>query len=125
MLGNVDLKFYLSIFLRRLPYFVVIAAFLTAIGNAVASILPPVYRSTATILVEAPQIPGDLAQSTVPVDPIEQIQIIQQRLMTRANILSLADRFDIYADQPGISANTVISPATLPFVMNRFVPEIR
>jgi uncharacterized protein involved in exopolysaccharide biosynthesis len=109
MLGNVDLKFYLSIFLRRLPYFVVIAAFLTAIGIAVASILPPVYRSTATILVEAPQIPGDLAQSTVPVDPIEQIQIIQQRLMTRANILSLADRFDIYADQPGISANTVIN----------------
>ena len=109
MLGNVDLKFYLSIFLRRLPYFVVIAAFLTAIGLAVASILPPVYRSTATILVEAPQIPGDLAQSTVPVDPIEQIQIIEQRLMTRANILSLADRFDVYADQPGISANTVIN----------------
>ena len=26
-LGNVDLKFYLSIFLRRLPYFIVIAAF--------------------------------------------------------------------------------------------------
>ena len=109
MLGNVDLKFYLSIFLRRLPYFVVIAAFLTAIGIAVASILPPVYRSTATILVEAPQIPGELAQSTVPIDPVEQIQIIEQRLMTRANILSLADRFDVYADQPGISANTVIN----------------
>lgn len=109
MLGNVDLKFYLSIFLRRLPYFVVIAAFLTAIGIAVASILPPVYRSTATILVEAPQIPGELAQSTVPVDPVEQIQIIEQRLMTRANILSLADRFDVYADQPGVSANAIIN----------------
>jgi succinoglycan biosynthesis transport protein ExoP len=109
MLGNVDLKFYLSIFLRRLPYFLVIAAFLTAVGVAVASILPPVYRSTATILVEAPQIPGDLAQSTVPIDPVEQIQIIEQRLMTRANILSLADRFDVYADQPGVSANAVIN----------------
>lgn len=109
MLGNVDLKFYLSIFLRRLPYFLVIAAFLTAVGVAVASILPPVYRSSATILVEAPQIPDDLAQSTVPVNPVEQIQIIEQRLMTRANVLSLADRFDLYADQPGVSANAVIN----------------
>jgi succinoglycan biosynthesis transport protein ExoP len=109
MLGNVDLKFYLSIFLRRLPYFVVIAAFLAALGVTVASILPPVYRSTASILVEGQQIPGDLARSTVPVNPIEQIQIIEQRLMTRANILSLASRFDIYADQPGMSANAIIA----------------
>ena len=69
-MGNVDLKFYLSIFLRRLPYFIVIAAFLSAVGIAVASILPPIYSSTATILVEAPQIPGDLARTTVPIDPV-------------------------------------------------------
>jgi polysaccharide chain length determinant protein (PEP-CTERM system associated) len=108
-MGNVDLKFYLSIFLRRLPYFIVIAAFLSAVGIAVASILPPVYRSTASILVEDPQIPDDLARSTVPINPIEQIQIIEQRLMTRANILSLADRFGIYADQPGIPASAIIA----------------
>jgi polysaccharide chain length determinant protein (PEP-CTERM system associated) len=108
-MANLDLKYYWAVFRRRLPYFLVILTLLAAIGITVASILPPVYRSTATILVEAPQIPGDLAQSTVPVDPIEQIQIIEQRLMTRANILSLADRFDVYADQPGISANTVIN----------------
>jgi uncharacterized protein involved in exopolysaccharide biosynthesis len=45
----------------------------------------------------------------VPINPIEQIQIIGQRLMTRANLLSLADRFGLYADQPGISANAVIA----------------
>ena len=104
-MGNLDLKFYLSIFLRRLPYFVVIAAFLSAVGIAVASILPPIYRSTASILVESQQIPGDLAQSTVPINPIEQIQIIEQRMMTRANLLTLASRFGIYADQPKIAAN--------------------
>src|SRR5690606_20872746 len=90
-------------------YFVVIAAFFSAIGIAVAAILPPVYRSTASILVESQQIPGDLARSTVPVNPIEQIQIIQQRLMTRSNLLSLASRFDIYADRPGISADGIVS----------------
>lgn len=108
-MGNVDVKFYLSIFLRRLPYFIVIAAFLTAIGIAVASILPPVYRSSASILVEEPQIPGNLAQTTVPINPIEQIQIIEQRLMTRANVLSLASRFQVYADQPDLPANAIIA----------------
>jgi polysaccharide biosynthesis transport protein len=108
-MGNVDLKFYLSIFLRRLPYFVVIAAFFSAVGIAVASILPPTYSSSASILVEDPQIPGELAQSTVPINPIEQIQIIEQRLMTRANILSLADKFAIYADQPDMPADAVVT----------------
>jgi polysaccharide biosynthesis transport protein len=109
MPGNVDLKFYLSIFMRRVPYFLVIAAFLSAIGIAVASMLPPVYRSTAAILVESQQIPGDLARSTVPIDPMEQIQIIEQRMMTRANILTLASRFNIYADQPGVTADGIVT----------------
>jgi polysaccharide biosynthesis transport protein len=109
VLGSIDLKFYGSIFLRRLPYFVVIVAFLSALGIALASILPPVYRSTAEILVESQQIPGDLARSTVPTSPIEQIQIIEQRLMTRANLLTLAERFGIYAGQPAMTANAIVA----------------
>ena len=107
-MGHLDLKFYLSIFLRRLPYFLVIAAFISAIGLALASILPANYSATASILVESPQIPNDLAQSTVPINPIEQIQIIEQRLMTRANLLSLASRFGIHADKSGMSAAAII-----------------
>jgi succinoglycan biosynthesis transport protein ExoP len=107
-MGQLDLKFYLSIFLRRLPYFLVIATFISAIGITIASILPASYSATATILVESPQIPDDLAQSTVPVSPIEQTQIIERRLMTRANLLSLASKFAIHADNPGISADAIV-----------------
>ena len=85
-MDKLDLKFYWSVFLRRLPYFLVVLALLTAIGITVAMILPPVYRSSASMLVEPQQIPGDLAQSTVPVNPFEQVQIIETRLMTRANL---------------------------------------
>ena len=66
-------------------------------------ILPPVYRSSASMLVEPQQIPGELAQSTVPVNPFEQVQIIEQRLMTRANLLALADRIGLYADRAASS----------------------
>ena len=105
-MGNLDLKFYWAVFLRRLPYFLVIVAFLTAGAVTVAMILPPVYTSSASMLVEPQQIPGELAQTTVPVNPYEQAQIIEQRLMTRANLLALAKRIGIYDDiDPPMSAN--------------------
>ena len=115
---DLDFKYYLSVFWRRFPYFLVIAALISALGLTVAAILPPVYRATARMLVETPQIPGDLAQSTVPVNAIEQIEIIQQRLMTRANLLGLAERFDIYADREGMSANDVVDDMRARMVFN-------
>ena len=109
-MGNLDLKFYWAVFLRRLPYFLVIVAFLTAVAVTVAMILPPVYTSSASMLVEPQQIPGELAQTTVPVNPYEQAQIIEQRLMTRANLLALAKRIGLYADiDPPMSANAMVS----------------
>jgi polysaccharide chain length determinant protein (PEP-CTERM system associated) len=108
-MDKLDLKFYWSVFLRRLPYFLVVLAILSAIGVTVAMILPPVYRSAASMLVEPQQIPGELAQSTVPVNPFEQVQIIEQRLMTRANLTALADRIGLYADQPELSAGARVA----------------
>ena len=115
---DLDFKYYLSVFWRRFPYFLVIAALISALGLTVAALLPPVYRATARMLVETPQIPGDLAQSTVPVNAIEQIEIIQQRLMTRADLLGLAERFDIYADREGMSANDVVDDMRARVIFN-------
>jgi uncharacterized protein involved in exopolysaccharide biosynthesis len=105
---NIDLKFYLAVFLRRLPYFLVIAALVSAVAVTAAAILPPSYRSSASMLVEPQQIPGELAQTTVEVDPYEQAQIIEQRIMTRANLLELADRIGLYADRPEMDANAIV-----------------
>ena len=133
-MDNLDLKFYWSVFLRRLPYFLVMLALLTAIAVTVALILPPVYRSSASMLVEPQQIPGDLAQSTVPVNPFEQVQIIEQRLMTRANLLALADRIGLYADRAGAlgrrpgrptcasASSSSASPPTSPAARRRRAP---
>lgn len=107
---NLDLKFYWAVFLRRLPYFLVIVAFLTALAVTVAMILPPVYTSGARMLVEPQQIPDKLAQTTVPVNPYEQAQIIEQRLMTRANLLALAERIGLYAGvEPAMTANAMVA----------------
>ena len=123
-MDKLDLKFYWSVFLRRLPYFLVVLALLSAIGITVAMILPPVYRSAASMLVEPQQIPGDLAQSTVPVNPFEQVQIIEQRLMTRANLVALADRIGLYADQPELSAGARVTDMRERIEFLGFEPDV-
>lgn len=123
-MANLDLKFYWAVFLRRLPYFLVIAALLSAIGVTVAAILPPVYRSQASMLVEPQQIPDDLAQTTVPVNPFEQVQIIEQRLMTRDNLLALADRIGLYAGQPEMSAGAKVGDIRERIEFIGFTPDV-
>ena len=56
-----ELKFYFSIFLRRLPWFVVLATVITAVAVSVAISLPPAYVSQMRLVVESPQIPDEMA----------------------------------------------------------------
>jgi uncharacterized protein involved in exopolysaccharide biosynthesis len=51
-MANLDLRYYWAVFRRRLPYFLVIATLIAAIGVTTAYILPPVYQSSASMLVE-------------------------------------------------------------------------
>lgn len=96
-----DPKFYLALFLRRLPWFVLFLAIGSAVGLTLSRVLPPVFVAQARLLVESEQIPGSLAETTVRTQATEQLQIIQQRLLTRANLLELANRLQIYAPRPG------------------------
>ena len=107
-MAKLDAKFYWAVFLRRLPHFLVVATILAAIGVTVAAILPPVYVSQARLLVEPQQIADELAASTVPIDPYEQIQIIEQRVMTRANLLALAERSGMFADEPDLTTEDIV-----------------
>jgi len=96
---DIDVRFYLAIFLRRLPYFLTIVVAAAAIAIAAAYLLPRVYRASAKILLEAPQISTELAPSTVSTNAIEQLEIIQQQVLTRDNLSALADRLAIYGDE--------------------------
>lgn len=91
-----DLKYYLSRFLRRLHYFVLLLLCIVAAGAFYALSLPEIYRAEARLLIESPQIPDDLAASTVRADPFEVLGNIQQRILTRTNLLEIAERFDVY-----------------------------
>ena len=105
---NLDLRFYLQRFWRRFPWFVIIMAVVSAIGITLSVVLPPVYRAQAQLLVESPSIPTDLAASTVATGAPEALQIIQQRLLARANLLDLAQRLSVYDGQSLMTPDKIV-----------------
>ena len=111
--NSLDLKHIMKVLHRRAATLIGVMVVVTAIVGAVAYFLPPVYSSTATILVESQQIPNELARSTVTTNAVERMQIIQQRLMTRTNLLEIASKFDLFAD------------TTVPMTSSEIVTEVR
>lgn len=92
-----DLRFYLSVFLRQAHWFVLAAIFGAGAGAVIAYALPTVYVAQARLVVESEQIPDELASSTVQTQATEQLQIIQQRILTRDILVEMANRLGIYA----------------------------
>ncbi|WP_209509845.1 MULTISPECIES: lipopolysaccharide biosynthesis [unclassified Ruegeria] len=102
-------RYYSSIFLRRLPYFLIVATIVSAVSISVAMTLPPTYVSNMRLIVESPQIPGNLAASTVNTPAFEQLQIIEQRLLTRPVLLDISRKFAVLPDQDNASPDEILN----------------
>jgi uncharacterized protein involved in exopolysaccharide biosynthesis len=83
---------------RRIPMLIT-AGIVFAIAFLVALLLPPVYRSTATILIEEQEIPQDLVRTTITSYADQRIQMISQQVMTRANLMQIIEKYDLYQRQ--------------------------
>lgn len=92
------LKDYLQIARRRKYYIVIPMMLLLATSILIAFILPPVYRSGATILIEQQHIPADLVRTTVASFADERIKQIQQKVMTIDNINKIIKKFKLYPE---------------------------
>jgi len=69
------------------------------LGLVLAMKLPPVYRSSATILIEDQQIPQSMVQTTITDFADKRIELIRQRVMTRDRILSIIEKHKVYLDE--------------------------
>lgn len=104
-----DLRFYLSLLPRRLPVMVVLFLVASIAGVIIAQRLPPMYSTSATLLVESPQISEDLVRSTVQVTASEQLQVLQQRLLTRANLLDIAREVRVFPEQNAMTPDQIVA----------------
>jgi uncharacterized protein involved in exopolysaccharide biosynthesis len=91
-----SLKEWIETFKRRKWSLIITAVIISVIVAVVAYFLPAKYRSTATILIERQEIPQDFVRSPITSFADQRLQIIQQRVMTSANLFKVIDKFDLY-----------------------------
>src|SRR5580692_10135638 len=93
-----DLRDKLRAYWRRRLTFLLTAGGALVIAVLVAVLLPPTYRTGATILIEQQEIPQDLVRSAITSFADQRIQLISQRVMTTQNLLTLINRYNLYPD---------------------------
>lgn len=96
---EIDFRYYFGLLRRRLLLVTVPAVLVLAVAIIAVFWLPPLYRSSATILVESQQIPQDLVRSTVTAVASQRIQVIEQRLMTRENLLRVVQKYKLFSNK--------------------------
>jgi succinoglycan biosynthesis transport protein ExoP len=94
-----ELRDYIDAFRQRRSSILMTGAALFTISLAVALLWPPAYRSTATILIEEQEIPTDLVRAMITTYATQRIESIKQRVMTRANLMQIIEKYDLYRDK--------------------------
>ncbi len=103
-----DIRYYLFVVKRRFLHFLAPMLASLVLATAVIMSLPRIYNSSAKILVESQSIPDVLAKSTVPSFATERIQKIQQRALTRDNLLQMAEKFQLFNDRKNLSKTEIV-----------------
>ena len=106
--------YYLALLKRRLFYFLIPFICVVLAGTAVIFLWPPTYYSEGKILVQSQQIPTELVRPTVTSAAQERIQVIEQRTMTRDNLLAIVEKFKLFPDR-----RTLMSPTELVTLMKK------
>ncbi|MEW6332383.1 MAG: Wzz/FepE/Etk N-terminal domain-containing protein [Pseudomonadota bacterium] len=89
---------YLQVVRRRKWSLILPMVAVIAIAAAVALLLPPVYKSTATILIEEQEIPDEFVRATVTSYAEQRIQAINQWIMSSTKLLEIINRLGLYEE---------------------------
>ena len=100
---GLNFSHYFDVLKRRFFYFLLPFGLISVLGLYWAAIQKPNYLSEGKILIESQVIAPDLVRPVVTATANERIQLIQQRVMTRDNLLSIAHKFGLFARRSEIS----------------------
>jgi polysaccharide chain length determinant protein (PEP-CTERM system associated) len=91
-------KDYLEIVKRRKWSLTLPAVIVILTAGVVALMLPSVYQSQSTILIEEQEIPSDFVMATVTGYAEQRIQQINQRIMSFSRLVEIIQRFNLYPE---------------------------
>lgn len=103
-----DLRFYWSLLLQRLPVMLALLIVCTALGVVTAIRAPSTYSTTARLLVEGPQISTDRTNRQSD-NAAETMQVIEQQLMTRANLIDIANKFNVFSKKADLTPDEKVA----------------
>lgn len=98
MQAKADIRTYIQIARRRRFQILAPALVIFTLSVLLALLLPPVYRSTATVLIETQNVSKDFLQTTVSGYVEQRLQSISQVVLGRVNLMSLIKKMDLYTD---------------------------
>lgn len=95
---------------RRIKPMLLVAFLGIALAALAAWYWPATYRSTGIILIEQQEVPEDFVRAAVTSYADQRVQVIGQRVMTSANLLAIAHKFNPYPDaNKSLSRETVLA----------------
>ena len=92
-----NLRQYWNIISRRRRIMFVAAFLVWAIACALAWLLPPRYRSEATILIEKPKVPKQYVVPNIESDPQQRMQTLTQQILSRTRLQGIIDDLHLYS----------------------------
>ena len=94
-----NLRDYVTILKRRKKSVILPVLIIFSIAATVALVMPPVYKSNSTILIEEQDIPKEYILSTVTGYAEERLQTISQRVLSSTKLLDIINRYNLYSDK--------------------------
>lgn len=99
-----DLSFYWKLLLQRLPVMMLFVLVFSGLGVITALKLPETWSTSARLLLEAPQIPGNVLGNE---PDTALLDTIRQKLLTRANLIDIANTYQVFPDMAQMSPDSV------------------
>ena len=95
---QIDLQAIKGIIRRQKILFLVAFLAIFILSIIVAFVLPPVYRSQSTILIEEQQIPQEFVRTTITSYVEERLQVITKQILSRPRLLEIIKEFNLYPE---------------------------
>ena len=96
--STVNLQALREVFQRRRWVILAAGGILFCTSVATATIWPPTFKSTATILIEEQEVPAELVHSTITSYADQRIEMIKQQVMSRASLWKVVEQYDLYPE---------------------------
>ncbi len=98
---TLNMQQIVKIIQRRKRFLLIPFIFINFIALLTAFLLPPIYQSSSTILVEDQEIPTQYVMTTVTSYVEKRLQEIKQKIMSSVRLKEVIDRYSLYQEDMG------------------------